>query len=62
MSKKHEKRTRAEILAKRAEMDGPIVGRIAFYQMPHKHLSKYMTHFGAKQQAKLQRTALKLAA
>lgn len=78
MSKKHNQRTRAEILAKRAQPiqevrvlreirtpQGPILVpqttsseklRAAF------DASKYMPHFGAKQQARLQRRALKLVA
>ncbi|MGX6999874.1 hypothetical protein [Caballeronia sp. KNU42] len=52
MSKKHEQRTRAEILAKRAQ---PIMG---FDKRPAPitalvSRSKYTPHFGAKQQAKL---------
>ncbi len=61
MGKKHEQRTRAEILAKRAK---PIMGfdkRRAPITAPVSR-SKYTPHFGLKQQAKLQRNALKLAA
>lgn len=71
MSKKHEQRTRAEILAKRAQ---PIQEVRVLRQVPTPKgpilvpqptsserlraefdRSKYMPHFGAKQQAKLQR-------
>lgn len=73
MSKKHEKRTRAQILAKRArpieEMNvlrkvvHPITGVATWMPQPtHSErlratfdASKYMPHFGKKQQAKLQR-------
>ena len=77
MSKKHNQRTRAEILAKRAidpetwvqavrKMIGAVVGP-AVSPTPHSMVrkasrSKYEPHFGKKQQAKLQRQALKLAA
>lgn len=71
MSKKHEKRTRAEILAKRAVdpsawidpvrkiiagMPGPIIEKRPLSR------SKYVPHFGEKQRAKLQKVTLKLAA
>jgi hypothetical protein len=46
MSKKHEKRTRAEILAKRARLVAIPFRRVA-------GRSKYAPHFGAKQQARL---------
>lgn len=79
MSKKHEQRTRAEILAKRATaiIEVPVQkktllpnGQTMYVTQPtHSEklraafdATKYMPHFGAKQQAKLQRQALKLAA
>jgi hypothetical protein len=69
MSKKHHQRTRAEILAKRAQ---PIVTTNCYTKngvpvspKPFSR-SKYTPHVGAKQQAKLakqlERTELKLAA
>jgi len=78
MSKKHEKRTRAEILAKRAQpiAEVPVRENVGSALAPiwktlptHSEklraafdASKYMPHFGAKQQAKLRKIALKLAA
>ena len=69
MSKKHEQRTRAEILAKRAtpiteipvrENVGSMLAPIWKMQPTHSErlrsafeASKYMPHFGAKQAAKL---------
>ena len=72
MSKKHEKRTRAEILAKRAQpiptiqvmkkIMAPNGQTVLVPYVAKVRKSKYMPHFGAKQQAKLAKTALKLAA
>jgi hypothetical protein len=70
MSKKHHQRTRAEILAKRAQ---PIVETnrntttgFLVHTTRKPERSIYMPHFGAKQRAKVQkqmeREALKLAA
>jgi hypothetical protein len=76
MSKKHNQRTRAEILAKRnidpstwvdpvrkiiAGMPGPVMAPTPNADVRKASRSKYTPHFGAKQQAKLQRE-LKLAA
>lgn len=71
MSKKHNQRTRAEILAKREQPISKWAGwngrppAVIQTQQPVSR-SKYTPHFGAKQQAKLQkraeRQALKLAA
>lgn len=63
MSKKHEQRTRAQILAKRAQ---PIMGfdrRPAPITAPASR-SKYKPHFGAKQREReiLKRIAMPLAA
>lgn len=67
MSKKHEKRTRAEILAKREQpiveipvhrMIGPVVGPIVPFKRVQSR-SKYTPHFGAKQQAKLLKSSVK---
>ncbi|WP_175980024.1 hypothetical protein [Caballeronia zhejiangensis] len=61
MSKKHEQRTRAEILAKRTERDYAVAHGVLKVQKVESR-SKYTPHFGAKQAAKLQHTALKVAA
>ena len=78
MSKKHEQRTRAEILAKRTRPIQEVrvirtipspTGPLYVPQPTHSEklraafgASKYMPHFGAKQQAKLKKAAQKLAA
>ena len=64
MSKKHEQRTRSQILAKRAQpiveipmrrvMPGMISGPIVPFKRPTSR-SKYFPHFGAKQADKLTR-------
>jgi len=59
MSRKHHQRTRAEIMAKRRAEDG--MRYLARAKMPHKHLSKYEPHFGAKQQEKLQNSLVRAA-
>jgi hypothetical protein len=72
MSKKHNQRTRAEILAKRqidpqtwvdpvrkivaGMMSGPAVPPTPHAMVRKAQRSKYAPHFGAKQQAKLQRS------
>ncbi|WCM21410.1 hypothetical protein NDK50_08160 [Paraburkholderia bryophila] len=71
MSKKHEQRTRAEILRLRnLPTDPKRLNRDRFGALvstPHAMVrkasrSKYTPHFGKKQQAKLAHRALKLAA
>lgn len=70
MSQKHNQRTRAEILAKREqEIPSKRLNRNRSglaVSTPHAMVlkasrGKYTPHFGAKQQAKLQKAALKLA-
>jgi hypothetical protein len=59
MSKKHEKRTRAEILARRD------VAMLTLHYGPEvlsASRSNYMPHFGAKQRAKLTRSVFAEAA
>lgn len=66
MSQKHHKRTRAQILAKRArpiveilvhrKVVDPRTGVVTYAPQPFKRVvgrSKYMPHFGAKQAAKI---------
>lgn len=66
MSKKHHKRTRAQILAKRAQpiveilvhrkVVDPRTGVMTYVPQPFKRVagrSKYTPHFGAKQAAKI---------
>jgi hypothetical protein len=67
MSKKHHQRTRAEILAKREQPISQWAGwngnpPAVIRTQPVEYRSKYTPHFGAKQQAKPAKTALKLAA
>ncbi|MBA1366940.1 hypothetical protein [Burkholderia gladioli] len=52
MSKKHEQRTRSEILAKREQPIMGFRGRPAPISRPANR-SKYMPHFGKKQTAKI---------
>lgn len=65
MSRKHNQRTRAEILAKRENTQRDIDYGLIQLQ-PVESRSKYTPHFGAKQEAKLRRqreaAELKLAA
>jgi hypothetical protein len=66
MSQKHHKRTRAEILAKRRELDA-LIARRQIRLQPVESTNKYAhVHFGKKQQAKLarlyERQAMRLAA
>ena len=66
MSKKHHQRTRAEILAKREQsiVEIPVRNAMTGAIVPKKvkPASKYTPLFGAKQAAKIERSALKLAA
>lgn len=78
MSKKHNQRTRAKILAKREQPISEVrvnlikqtpAGPVVIPQPTHSEklrtafdASKYMPHFGAKQKAKIERQVLKLAA
>jgi len=54
MSKKHEQRTRAEILAKRKNLTLNVEFRRIRVQ-PVESRSKYMPHIGAKEQARAER-------